>query len=173
MTHCVEFWKKWKKEPNFCGLGKGSAKSYDRYLQFADEMASKFDIPVETIYLNAPSGAIKPVLKFKKDGEIRQGAMKKIAATLKGKQAVTLKYTNSILGIASEPRLAVELTPKAEIAASVDKTTLTGKIRMINMVLSTGHKRILQRISESEKLDNEYEALLVALKWAGEKLDDR
>lgn len=171
MTHCVEFWRKWKKEPNFCGLGKGSAKSYDRYLQFADEMSSKFDIPVETIYLNAPSGAVKPVLRFKKEGELYRGAMKKIATTLKGKQAVTLKYTNSILGIVSESKPVVDVIPKAEIAAVVDKTTLSGKIRMINSVLSVGHKKILQEIIGSEHLDNEYEALLIALKWAGERIN--
>lgn len=170
MVHCIDFWKKWKKEPNFCGLGKGSAKSYDQYLQFVDEMASKYDIPQETIYLNAPATSVKPVLRFKKDGEIRQNAMKKIASTLKGKQAVTLKYTNTILGIVGEPKIAVEPVIKAEIASAVDKNTVSGKIRMINMVLSTGHQKVLQTIIDREGVDNEYEALLVALKWASEKL---
>ena len=56
MTHCVEFWKKWKKEPNFCGLSPQAISEIKAYLETVEKIC-KLGIPEEEVYESLPEGA--------------------------------------------------------------------------------------------------------------------
>lgn len=175
MTHCPEFFKKWKKEPNFCGVGKAVASNIDRYIDFVEDFSKETGLEEGIIYRNAPLNAVKPILKFKKDSDLRKQATKKIAQTLQGKQAISGKYVASIIGIVAEPRkfVASPIAATAELAQDALKTnTVKDKIRLINSALTTGQIKILNDIMTKHELDNEYEAVALVIKWAGERLDN-
>ena len=48
MSYCLEFFRKWRKEGNFCGLGEGEACRIDGYLNLVDTLM-KHKIPEKTI----------------------------------------------------------------------------------------------------------------------------
>lgn len=175
MGHCPSFWRKWRKEPNFCGLGPTTARSYDRYLKFVDELIEEYGIPEDIIYRNATHATIRPLLKFKSDSDIRKKAMRQIAQTIKDKHSITVAYVNHIIGIET-PQKPLKVAPPIAAAAGIsteerEKSTVQAKIRLLNGVLTAGQKNILMVIMNREKLENEYEALAIALIWAKERID--
>lgn len=176
MTHCVDFFKKWKKEPNFCGLGKTACSDIERYLVFVDEFSSENGMDAEAVYRNVPQNAVKPILKFKKDSDIRKRASKEIAKTLKSKQAVTGKYVNSVIGIIPRPKTYIN-PPVAIVSEGGKEAFATNlvkdKVRLITSALSVGQLKVLTNVMEKEKLNNEYEAIGVVIKWASERLENR
>jgi hypothetical protein len=173
MTHCADFFRKWKKEPNFCGLGKTACNAIEKYLEFADEFSEEHGIDVGVVYRNVPQTAVKPIMKFKRDSDIRQRATKMIAQTVKDKHAVTGKYVNTIMGIDATPK---KFTPSpiqftSEPSTPATKTDkIKDKIRLLTSILTTGQLEVLQRVMKEKELDNEYEALAVVIKWSAERL---
>jgi len=174
MTHCVDFWRKWKKEPNFCGLGKSSARSYDKYLDFAEGFSKEFGFDLEVIYQNAPQAAVKALLRFKPDSDIRVRAEKQIAQTLKDKHSITSSYVNYIIGLG--PSIKPLVTSPVVAAASgiskeaFNKADVTDRVRLIVSALTTGQHNILLEVMKVKDLDNEYAALAQILIWAKERL---
>jgi len=174
MTHCVDFFKKWKKEPNFCGIGKASCKGIEQYLEFADDFASEHGIDVSIVYRNVPQSAVKPILKFKRDSDIRKKASKSIAQTLKDKHAITGKYVNSIIGIDATPRKVIQTLPAVSATQSTDSHSdgsIKDKIRLINNALTTGQLNVLHKVMSIYELNNEYEAIGLIIKWASERVE--
>ncbi len=177
MTHCVDFWKKWKTEPNFCGLGSSVAKQYDKYLTFVDEFSTEFEIDSDIVYRNVPQSSIKRILQFKKSSDIRKKAEKSIADTLKSKRAITSKYVDSVIEIV--PRTKKLITePKVVIAPlseshqeTIASNQIKDKIRMLTTVLTTGQIEVLLEVAKQNNLDNEYEAMVMVIKWASEKIN--
>ena len=175
MTKCIDFWKKWKKEPNFCGLGRQTARTHDKYLSFVEDFTKEHGFIEEIVYQNVPLSSIKPLLTFKEDSDIRKRATKQIAQTLNDKHAITSKYVKFLIGI--DPNTKPLVKPPLMAAASeipkeaLDNKRLTDKIRLIKSVLTSGQIGILLEIIEKEGLDNEYDALTKALIWAKERYE--
>lgn len=78
MAHCVDFFKKWEKEENFCGLGKNSQKKINRYLEavaneFLSDGVTEDDcykyLPTSVLfgcgYLGLVEGPFKNEVRFK------------------------------------------------------------------------------------------------------------
>ena len=179
MTHCVDFWEKWKREPNFCGMGKSSARSYDDYIDFVETLSKESGIPSDIIYRNAPHAAVKPFLKFRRDSETRKIVERTICDTLNKKLAVTGKFLSSAVGVKSEPNKIAE-EPKVIIAPMsaphreiINKNSVRDKIRLLSEVLTKGQMNILVQVMETEGLEDEYVALSRVLVWAKERVDDR
>ena len=175
MTHCVDFWKKWKKEPNFCGIGKSSARSYDKYLEFVDDFAKRYGFEPEVVYQNAPQTAVKALLRFKPDSDIRKRAEEQISQTLRGKHAITSTYVNYVIGI-GPPSKPLITSPVVAAASSIpkeafNKADVTDRTRLIVSALTTGQHQILLEVMEANNLDNEYEALAKVLVWAKERMN--
>ena len=175
MTHCIDFWKKWKKEPNFCGIGKSSARSYDKYLEFVDNFSKEYDFEPEVVYQNAPQTAVKTLLRFKPESDIRKRAEQQIALTLRDKHAITSTYVNYIIGMGPSSKPLVT-SPIVAAASSIpkeafSKAEITDRVRLIRNALTTGQQGILLEVMKAKSFDNEYEALALALIWAKEKLD--
>jgi len=176
MVHCVDFWRKWKREPNFCGLGKKSSRSYDAYIEFVEDFSKRYSIPQEIVYLNVPHASVCDLLRFKEDSDIRKRAQEEIANVLRERKSVTRAYVRARLGIISEPRAAV--VPPIVAAASgiskevYDTTRVKDRIRLLNNAISTAERVVLIEIMKREGLDNEYEALGKALIWAKERIEN-
>ena len=175
MAKCVEFWQKWKREPNFCGVGTQTAKSFDLYLKLADEISEEYGIPVEVIYRNAPQTALKPILRFAKSSKMRQTVKQAVAETIKSKHAITAKYINSVMG--REPVRVFVPEPKTKIAPLsaerreiIATNSISDKIRLMRAALSPGQISVLSDIIRAGYAEDEHGAIAVALKWAGEKL---
>lgn len=174
MTHCVDFWKKWKKQPNFCGLGKSAATSYDKYIKFVEDFSEEYKIPAELVYQNVPHTAVKPLLKFKDSSDIKQKVTKQIAQVLKDKHAITGKFINFQIGI-DQPTKPVIESPingyESGISKEIlEKTRIKDRVRLLINAISPPEHKILIDIMEHEGLDNEYEALNRALIWARERI---
>lgn len=84
---CNEFWDKWEKEPNFCGLSAQSISEIKGYLELRDKVV-KMGIQKTAFYENCPSGACRPVLRLS-DDETRTDATNYIIACLKRGEKVT------------------------------------------------------------------------------------
>lgn len=176
MTHCVDFWEKWKREPNFCGLGTGTANSFDKYIDFVEDFSKEFGIAQDIVYRNVPQSAVKTILRFKKNSSVRRDATQKIAETLRGKNAVTVKFVSSIIGTETRPKL-IE-APKVIVAPisesrqdAIVSNNVKDKIRLITTALSSGQIAVLLKVMEQNNLDNEYEAISLLIKQAGERIE--
>jgi hypothetical protein len=174
MARCIEFFREWKKKPNFCGLGKTAADGINKYLILAEDIADTNEIPVESVYHNVQETAVKSLLRFNPDSDIRKRAIKEIGKLLKSKQGITGKYVNTILiGLTPRPKAFVQPTQRyrAEPATDTSKRTdITNKIRLLKSVLTSGQIKILNDIMVRENLDNEYEALSWVIIWAEKQM---
>lgn len=144
----------------------------DSYLAFAEEFSKDYGFDVNIIYRNVPSSAVKPILRFKRDSDIRKRAEKAIAQTLKDKHAVTGKYVNTVIGIIPEPKKFASSPIAISSAGAKDAfavNTVKDKIRLITSALTSGQMKVLTTIMEKHQLNNEYEALSLVIKWASEK----
>ncbi len=93
MTRCIDFWKKWRKEPNFCGLSTQAISEIKGYLELVDKIA-RAGIPEETIFELCPSGACRPVLRLS-DDETRLAGINYIVGLLKQNEKISQKMLQS------------------------------------------------------------------------------
>ena len=89
MTRCVDFWKKWRKEPNFCGLSSQAISEIKGYLELVEKIA-KTGIPEETIFEMCPSGACRPVLRLS-DDETKTEGINYLISHLKSGEKINAK----------------------------------------------------------------------------------
>jgi hypothetical protein len=177
VTHCAEFFQKWKKEPNFCGVGRATAQKIDRYIDFVEGFSKEYKIPEEVIVYNAPMGAVSELLRYKEDVEIRKDAEKQIAKVLtEDKKAITSNYVKHIIGITPKTK-PIFKSPVVAAASGISKavmdtTRVQDRVRLINNASTSGQKNILLEIMSREGLDNEYDAYTKALIWAKERMDN-
>jgi hypothetical protein len=87
MSHCVDFWHKWRKEPNFCGLSPQSVSEIKGYLELVDKI-KKAGIPEDTIYEKCTSGACRPLLRLA-DDETRVKGVNYVISSLKRGEKIT------------------------------------------------------------------------------------
>jgi len=87
LTRCPEFWDKWDKEPNFCGLSPQSISEIKGYLELREKIVSK-GVSKAAFYERCPSGACRPLLRLADDGT-RTDATNHIIACLKKGDKIT------------------------------------------------------------------------------------
>ena len=176
MTACVDLYKKWKKEPNFCGLGNKEATLVNSYIEFVEEFSKDTGISEEIIYRNAPRTAVKAILKFKKDSDIRTRVTKEIEKILKSKQAITTRFVSNAIGIlpATKPfvKSPIAITLSGASADATRTNEVRDKVRLITSALSSGQLKTLNEVMERYELNNEYEAIALVIKWAKERVYD-
>ena len=64
MTYCIDFFRKFKKDGNFCGLDKSQVSRLTAYLEIV-ELLMKQKIPEEQVYENFSVNAARPLLAAK------------------------------------------------------------------------------------------------------------
>lgn len=177
MTACSDLYKKWKTEPNFCGLGKDEANYIDKYIDFVDDFSKEFGIAEEVVYRNAPRTAVKPILRFDKKSDVRKKVTAAIADTLKSKHAISTKFVNLEIGLPAVPKKMVE-EPKVIVAPiseqhaeAIKSNKIADKIRQLTVALTPGQMNVLLSVMKLNNLDNEYEAISLVIKWAAERVN--
>ena len=89
MTHCIEYWRKWKREGNFCGLRKQDADENDAYLELVEKVSgSGAKIESDLIFQKFPVGAARPLLRCK-DENVHEQGLNYVIACLKRDETVT------------------------------------------------------------------------------------
>jgi hypothetical protein len=78
--YCIDFFRKFKKDGNFCGLDKSEVSRLNAYLDVV-ELLMKQKIPEETVYTHLSVKAARPLLSAK--GEERTEALNYVTSQLK------------------------------------------------------------------------------------------
>ena len=119
MTYCIDFFRKFKKDGNFCGLDRAQVSRINGYLDIVEQLM-KQKIPEETVYTNFSVKAAGPLISAK--DQTRTEGLNFVTAALKKGDRITEKEMQSTLNccISSttpterKPKLPVETAPKKE-----------------------------------------------------------
>ena len=95
MTRCADFWRKWRKEPNFCGLSPQAISEIKGYLELVDKLV-KTGIPEDTIFDMCPSGSCRPVLRLA-DDETKTEGINYLITHLKSGERINSKELQATL----------------------------------------------------------------------------
>lgn len=112
MTRCAEFWDKWEREPNFCGLSPQSISEIKGYLELRDKVI-KMGVAKAVFYESCPSGACRPVLRLADDGT-RTEATNYIISCLKRGEKVTQGDLKGFVDMRLKKEAVCKVTPKNE-----------------------------------------------------------
>jgi len=89
MTHCHDFFRKWKRDGNFCGLRKQDAREMDSYLTLVERISNeKTGLNADLVFDKFTAGAARPLIRCK-DAEIETKALNYVIACLKRGENVT------------------------------------------------------------------------------------
>lgn len=204
MAHCVDFYKKWKREPNFCGIGNIGVNQISKYLEIVDELVNTGLDDEECFkYLSSSSVNYIWFLKLKKGSPIRNEVFNKIISAITNKKAIRKKDIRSWVNFKSwsediaeknlapkefnEFHIAITYGKKLLTAGKLEKycenkfackpdgtqvlvSTLSNKMRYLDLVLTLGQRNILTEMVNRNYGDNEYAALCIVFKWAADRL---
>jgi len=177
---CLEWFDKWEKEPNFCGLGSASARYVGKYMMFVKTFSKKYDIHPDIIYLNLSSSAAKHLLQLKEDSPLRKEVKDKIAHKLKAeKKAVKQKLVDFYIGMEPKrppeplkiPNRIVMYGNMPIILNNVEGGELKKKISLLTTLLTEGQMEILYDLQKCTELSDEYGALCLGFIWIKERLE--
>lgn len=182
MTHCVEYYKKWRQEPNFCGLGPAGISAIDRYFALVDELMTEHGLDELKIYDKLPQSTVSPLRKFSPDTQIRKDAIKKVVDTIKQDKRVTSKDVELWIysGTEIHPQEALKIKTngrekkKINLPPTLQSTgeTINKKIYALKtFVLTSGQNQILRDVMVKYNKDNEIAALAQILIWAKERME--
>jgi hypothetical protein len=95
MTRCTDFWKKWRKEPNFCGLSQNTVDEIEDYLSTVDKICT-LGIKEDTVFENFPEGAARPLLRMD-EGDPRTNVLNFVIKNLKQGEKLTSKIIQTTI----------------------------------------------------------------------------
>jgi hypothetical protein len=95
MTRCTDFWKKWRKEPNFCGLSSTTVDEIEDYLKTVDKICT-LGIKEDIVYENFPEGAARPLLRMN-EGDPRTNVLNFVISSLKSGEKLTGKTVQATI----------------------------------------------------------------------------
>jgi len=177
---CLEWFDKWKKEPNFCGLGRKSETYIEKYITFVEKFSKTHDISTDIIYLNLSSTAVKHLLQLKENSPVRIDVENKIVDKLKkDKKAVTQKLVDFYIGIEPKRPLQPLIVPNriimhGNVPIILDNLKggeLKTKISLLTTLLTEGQMEIIYDLQKHSELSDEYGALCLGFIWIKERLE--
>jgi len=83
MTRCVEFYTRWKKDPNWCHKCQSAVDQIESYIDLVDGLEKK-GIPQESTIVRLPEGIARPLIAIQ-DEEIKENAIQHVENLLKRK----------------------------------------------------------------------------------------
>lgn len=87
--HCHDWFRKWKREHNFCGLRPQDAKEMDRYIEITEKIAGNgHGMDEDFIHDHFTAGAARPLLRCK-DEAISTKALNYVVSCLKRGEDIT------------------------------------------------------------------------------------
>lgn len=87
MVRCVDFYKKWEKDPNWCEKTKGAVSLINSYLDLVNDIHGR-GIDKEVVYVKFPETSARPVFSIK-DPEIRVKIMNYICSCLNRSEKIS------------------------------------------------------------------------------------
>jgi hypothetical protein len=89
MTHCIQFYHKWKREGNYCGLRKQDAKDIDSYLSLVERISqTPTGLESDFVFDHFTAGAARPLIRCK-DEDVKTKATNYVISCLKRGEDVT------------------------------------------------------------------------------------
>ena len=126
MTRCAEFWDKWDRDPNFCGLSPQSISEIKGYLELRDKVV-KMGVDKRAFYEKCPSGACRPILRLADDGT-RAEATNYIISCLKRNEIITQGDLKGFVDMRLKKEAVCKVTPKNE-GETTQMRTLGQRVR--------------------------------------------
>jgi len=129
MTHCHDFFRKWKRDGNFCGLRKQDAREMDSYLTLVERISNeKTGLNADLVFDKFTAGAARPIIRCK-DAETETKALNYVIACLKRGEDVTggdLQATiNGFMGKVPKPPAQMRTPEPATIKESLPVAPVT------------------------------------------------
>lgn len=113
--HCLDYWHKWKKEYNFCGLRPQDAKENDRYLDLVDKIAGNgTGLDGDFVLEHFTAGAARPLLRCKDDAAHEKALNYVVACLKKGETITGGDLAATINGFSGSTQLRTE-TPSVPV----------------------------------------------------------
>ena len=94
MTRCVEFYTRWKKDPNWCHKCGDAVRQIESYIDLVDGL-EKRGIPQETTIVGLPEGVARPLIAIQ-DEEIKENAIRHVENLLKRETPTGGAYNEKI-----------------------------------------------------------------------------
>ena len=92
MTRCVEFYTRWKKDPNWCHKCQSAVDQIESYIDLVDGLEKK-GIPQESTMVRLPERIARPLIAIQ-DEEIKDKAISSILKALEsGKNPITGEFS--------------------------------------------------------------------------------
>ena len=106
MTYCIDFFRKFKKDGNFCGLDPKEEARITKYLDLIDQIVNKQKIPEAQVIDSLSVRAARPLLSA--EGEVRTEGLNFVVQQIKKGKKITNKDLQAKLGEYLEKHPAVE-----------------------------------------------------------------
>ena len=94
MTRCVEFYTRWKKDPNWCHKCKNAVDQIESYIDLVDGLEKK-GIPQESTMVRLPERIARPLIAIQ-DEEIKENAIQHVENLLKRETPTGGAYNEKI-----------------------------------------------------------------------------
>ena len=166
MANCYRILKKRVDDPDtVCMVGPESIKSTRKYLTLVDDFCKTFDFDPEQFVLDAPQGAIYPLLRFKKDSDVYRNVFGQIHKALTSGHRVTAPVIRSYIGIKPiEPKKPTVRPVLSTISIKNPKASaVSNDNSQLLSILKPPQIRILRDAMIKEECDTEYAALVKIL----------
>lgn len=176
LDNCPKLFTKFAEYADACGLG--NANDFRRHIEIAAEISTKYDIPVDKVYLLFSKTASKPISKFPKESPIREKAIQKISESINRNIRVPKRVVEYYLYEEGVP-IKQETVSPARVAkkvmadpAVVSAGDLKSKIYALKSALTPGQIQILNDVMKTHGHDDEIGAISLVLIWAKERMSN-
>lgn len=95
MTRCIEFYTRWRKDPNWCHKCERAVQEINSYIDLADGLEKK-GVPLDRTFERLPEGVARPLIAIQ-DEEIKDKVLSSISKALEsGKSPITGEFIKKI-----------------------------------------------------------------------------
>jgi len=116
--HCHDWFRKWKREHNFCGLRKQDAVMMDRYIDLTEKIAGNgAGMEEDFIHDHFTAGAARPLLRCKNDAASVKALNYVIACLKRGEDVTGGDLEATINGYLGKPEKAQSTQMRQETPA--------------------------------------------------------
>lgn len=125
MSRCESFYKRWRKDPNWCNKCRTEVSRINKYLGLVDELA-EMGTPEDVTLGTLPERAARPILAIQ-DEETRENVISSVSNAIKtGTDPVTGEFVDKTKKITSDTVEAVIMKEKAKLTPGL-YTSETGE----------------------------------------------
>lgn len=152
MSRCLEFYKKWERDPNWCEKCKTAVRQINNYIDLLDDFEAK-GIPKERTIVQLSEGSARPLLAIS-DSVIKEKAISSVQKSLESqKDNETGKFTSKKLTVGDVAKIIRQVTHEEKI---VDLPIPEGKY---NVILADPPWRYQFVETESRAIENQYPSM--------------